>query len=111
MADDALPLSASEAMNRGVAVTVSELTATPLDNGCLRFSVTLETSAQPLVRFIGNAGPYLADRLTPYPILREKSVLVIDLEEDALRRDGILALLFEKDGGSALWLVDLSPLW
>ena len=111
MADDALPLSASEAMNRGVAVTVSELTATPLDNGCIRFSVTVETSAQPVVRFIGNTGPYLADRLTSYPVLREESVLVIDLEKDAIRKDGTLALLFEKDGKSALWLVDTSPLF
>ena len=110
-ADDEIPLSASEAMNRGVAVAVTELTATPLDNGCIRFSVTVETSAQPLVRFIGNTGPYLAERLSAYPVLREESVLVIDLEEDAIRKDGILALLFEKDGKSALWLVDTSPLF
>ena len=49
--------------------------------------------------------------LTVYSVLREKSVLVIDLEEDAVRKDGILALLFEKDGKSALWLVDTSPLF
>ena len=109
-----ISLSARSLMNRGVRAAIKAVSAIPLDNGCIRFFFEVKAEDAPYVKthFVGNSDAYYSGVLTPYPLLREASVLVIDLPKADVLREGTIALLFECNGELHMWAIeDLSPLY
>ena len=111
---DEISLSARSLMNRGVRATINGVSACALDNGCIRFFFEVEAEDAPYVKthFVSNTNAYYSEILTPYPLLREASVLVIDLPKADVLREGTVALLFECNGEFCMWAIeDLTPLY
>ena len=104
-------LSAREVINRGVSVDIKSVSATRLDNGHVRFFIDVSSESFSVVRFMGNFSMYYEGVLPVFPLRKEQSVLVIDLPLTQLTREGLIALSFESNAMSTIWVMDdLSPI-
>ena len=109
--EETVTLNAQKLIHRGVDAAIYDVSAQMLDNDFVRFFIEVSATDTPAVRIMGNTGMYCGGKIPLYPLLREDCVLVLDLPLSELRREGLIAFSFERDGKDTIYLIgDLSPI-